>query len=507
MYTSADVAVLALVLGWWAYLLSRRITRLPPSPKLWPVIGAAREMMSKELWLVAQRWGKELGDVIYLSVMGQGIVFLNSRKAAFDLLDRRGGIYSDRPHLVMSGELCGCSDMVAFTGYGEQSKRQRRLFANAFGPQHIPSYLPLIVDATMDVLRQLVRTPKQYQEHFRRYTGGLTLQVVYGYKPVTEGPDAMIDFSEECIDLLANRIASSGSVWLVDIFPQMKNLPEWLPGTRFRSLAREWKAKMEAWVDQPYAWMKTAVASGSAPVSFCSTLLEQKYGALTEEFEHDLSWTANSMYAASLDTTVATMSHFVLAMILHPEVLRRAQVEIDSVVGVDRLPTFEDRGRLPYVSAVVDETLRYACPVPLGLPHRLVEDDTYEGMHVPKGSFVFANIWAILRDPVLYPDPDVFKPERFLDLTPEYRATSDPRNYAFGFGRRICPGMHLVDASIWLLIACMLATFEMRKAKDDAGGNVEPVVEYRNSVFRTPSSFACDIMPRSARAVALLEEM
>ncbi|KZV68853.1 cytochrome P450 [Peniophora sp. CONT] len=507
MIATIDLVVICAALGWWAYLLARTRTRLPPSPKLWPVIGAVREMMSKQLWLIAQRWGKEIGDVVYLSIMGQGIVFLNSRKAAFELLDRRGSIYSDRPHLVMSGELCGCSDMVAFTGYGEQSKRQRRLFANAFGPQHIPAYRPLILDATMDVLRRLVDTPEQYQEHFRRYTGGLTLQVVYGYKPTTSGPDAMIDFSEECIDLLANRIASSASVWLVDIFPRLKDLPEWLPGMRFKRLAREWKAKMVAWVDAPYVWMKAAVASGNAPMSFCSSLLEEKRGSITEQFEHDLSWTANSMYAASLDTTVGMMSHFVLAMVQHPEVLQRAQEEIDRVIGTDRLPVFGDRTSLPYVEAIVSETLRFACPVPLGLPHRLTEDDVYEGRHIPKGTFVFANLWAILRDPALYPEPDTYKPDRFLDLSVEQRSIADPRNYVFGFGRRICPGMHLVDASAWLLIACMLATLDIRKARDDAGKEVEPVVEYSNSVFRTPSSFACSIAPRSTRALALLREI
>ena len=91
---------------------------------------------------------------------------------------------------------------------------------------------------------------------------------------------------------------------------------------------------------------------------------------------------------------------------------------------------------------------------------------------------------AFLRDEEVYPEPDTFQPERFLNLNAEQRATRDPRNYVFGFGRRICPGMHLVDASAWLLIACMLATLDMRKAKDSSGQEIVPVVEYTNSVFR-----------------------
>ena len=106
--------------------------------------------------------------------------------------------------------------------------------------------------------------------------------------------------------------------------------------------------------------------TGTNAPSFCSTLLE-KDTKLTEQFEFDLKWTANSMYGASMDTvrpsrdrfrsmkltlvqTVTTVCHFVYAMLLHPEILAKAHQEIDSVVGSDRLPTFSDRASLPFGS-------------------------------------------------------------------------------------------------------------------------------------------------------------
>jgi len=106
--------------------------------------------------------------------------------------------------------------------------------------------------------------------------------------------------------------------------------------------------------------------TGTNAPSFCSTLLE-KDTKLTEQFEFDLKWTANSMYGASMDTvrpsrdrfrsmkltlvqTVTTVCHFVYAMMLHPEILAKAHQEIDSVVGSDRLPTFSDRASLPFGS-------------------------------------------------------------------------------------------------------------------------------------------------------------
>ena len=78
-------------------------------------------------------------------------------------------------------------------------------------------------------------------------------------------------------------------------------------------------------------------------------------------------------------------------MIQHPEILQKAQKEIDAVVGTARLPTFSDRPNLPYVNAIVNEALRIASPVPLGLPRRITEDNVYKNMFIPKGTLVFGN--------------------------------------------------------------------------------------------------------------------
>ncbi|KAG2132215.1 cytochrome P450, partial [Suillus cothurnatus] len=150
---------------------------------------------------------------------------------------------------------------------------------------------------------------------------------------------------------------------------------------------------------------------------------------------------------------------FALAMVLYPDVQRRAQGEIDSVVGRDRLPTFEDRASLPYVESVLRETLRW-CPIaPLGVPHATSSDDTYDGYFIPKGTAVISNIWAMSRDEKRYPSASSFIPERFLDDN-NVLTDDNPARYVFGFGRRACPGRHAADASVWSAIATVLATME-----------------------------------------------
>ncbi|KAG6839193.1 hypothetical protein C0991_005008, partial [Blastosporella zonata] len=278
---------------------------------------------------------------------------------------------------------------VAFTGYGDQSKRQRKLMHKAFGLPVIPSYHPLLQSETHDFLRRIVASPLNYVAHTRRYAGALTLKVVYGYEPLDHG-DQFLSMAEECVDLLSNKIASGGGLWPVDIFPSLQHLPTWAPGAGFKIKAAKWKAKMEECVDKPFEFVKNTIVSP-----------------------------AN-----------------VTAMMAHPEALAKAQKEIDSVVGSDRLPSFNDRSNLPYMEALMNETFRWGAPVPLNLPHRLMEDDVYNDMFIPKGSLIFGNIWAITRDERIYKNASEFIPERFLekvDSATERRR--DPRNYIFGFGR------------------------------------------------------------------------
>jgi len=150
---------------------------------------------------------------------------------------------------------------------------------------------------------------------------------------------------------------------------------------------------------------------------------------------------------------------------MHPHVQQKAQEEIDSVIGRDRLPELTDRDLLPYTSALVKEVIRWQPIAPLAIPHRLIADDVYNGMDIPKGSIVYPNIWAMSRDMTDYgPDPEVFRPERFLETK-----ARDPVLYVFGFGRRICPGRYMAINSIFISICAVLHVFAMSKSVNEDG--------------------------------------
>nr|ANC28044.1 cytochrome P450 [Polyporus umbellatus] len=504
-------AIIALSLVWLGIQQKTKRLALPPGPKGLPIIGNLRDMKLSGLWFEARKWAQQYGELVYLNVFGQGLLFVNTYGAAVDLLEKRGAIYSDKPKMVMAGELCGCENMIGLTPYGDRLRRQRKLMLQALGANRISSYHPLLEVQTHNLLQGILSSPDDPTSIIRRYTGGLTLLIVYGYR-VLSNTDRLLEMASESLDILSNRIAAAGIVWIVDLFPSLKHIPAWFPGAQFKCDAAIWKSKMEAFVNEPFEYTKQEMRQGTAAPCYVSMLLddaalESKDQCVDSQRDFDIRWTANSLYAASFDTTVSAISHFFLAMIQHPEVLQKAQKEIDAAVGNSRLPTFSDRPNLPYVDAIVSECLRISSPVPLGLPRAITEDNVYKGMFIPKGTLVFGNNYNMLRDPNVYPNPDEFMPERFLEDVDEATAKlRDVRNYVFGFGRRRCPGSFMIDASLWIAIASMVSAFDISRSVNEHGEVVEPDVVYDNSVFTIPRPFKYDIRPRSAHAVKVIRE-
>ena len=291
--------------------------------------------------------------------------------------------------------------------------------------------------------------------------------------------------------------------WAVDMLPFLGHLPDWLPGTAFQQTARLWKQTMTDVADLPYNFAKNRIGESGRTSSFVSKSVEQaeREGAFGPEDEHAIKWSAASMYTGGADTSVSTMAAFFLAMSMFPDVQRKAQEEIDRVVGPGRLPTPSDRENLPYVNAVVEEAQRWHPIAPMGLPHAVDEDDTIDGFCIPKGALLVPAIWWFTRDPEAYHDPEEFKPERFLPPYNEPLATQ----VTFGFGRRICPGKVLADASLFLTFAQSLAAFDIRKMRDGSGGVVEPVHTFESGIISHPGSFEVKALSRNEQAADLVE--
>jgi len=299
----------------------------------------------------------------------------------------------------------------------------------------------------------------------------------------------------------ATNQATIPGAFMVDMLPWLKYVPSWVPGAGFKTKAKEWSKLLTNLREIPFREAKRNISNGVASPSFVLTSLQHVDEKRSlEEQEHIIQSTAGVVYAAGADTTLSALESFIFAMVLHPEIQVKAQKELDGVLtSPGQLPDHSDKADLPYVSAIVMEVLRWNPVTPLGIPHYLEVEDEYKGFRIPAGSVVMGNSWAILHDEIDYPDPLEFNPERFLvegKINPNIK---DPATAAFGFGRRICPGRHFAQSSVWTTVASVLSCFEISKAKDENGIFIEPS-GYSSGLISCPLPFQCSIRPRSAEA-------
>jgi cytochrome P450 len=168
-------------------------------------------------------------------------------------------------------------------------------------------------------------------------------------------------------------------------------------------------------------------------------------------------------------------------MIAYPEVQKQAHAELDEVVGSARPPTFADIPSLPYIRAMVKETLRWSPIVPFGVPHASIADDWYEGTFIPKGTVCLPNMRVINSEPDVFgSDAAEFNPARYLDEHRQVRVVDgrEEGHMAFGFGRRICPGRYVADGTLAIDIATLLWAMRFERPEGARGElNVHSIVE------------------------------
>lgn len=303
-------------------------------------------------------------------------------------------------------------------------------------------------------------------------------------------------------------LAAVPMAWPVDILPILRHIPENFPGIKFKKIAREWRKSIRSTAYTPYRFAQRQIAANRSEQSYVSKLVRKfrsgdETAGLSSEDEEAIVWTAASLYGAAADTTVITLSVFTLAMVMFPHVQYKAQEEIDRVVGTDRLPSFDDRDGLPYVSAVVKETLRWWPIAPMGFPHAVDADIEYNGLHIPKGALLLPAVWWFLHDPEVYADSASFDPERFLSP----RNEPDPDTEGFGYGRRICPGRFFADSSLYINIVQTLATFNIAKSVGKDGKEIAVDVKPKPGILSYPTEFQFHAVPRSQKHVQLIRRV
>ncbi|XP_078517171.1 cytochrome P450 2G1-like [Lissotriton helveticus] len=187
----------------------------------------------------------------------------------------------------------------------------------------------------------------------------------------------------------------------------------------------------------------------------------------------NLVMTVMDIILGGTETITTTTSYGLLALMKHPEILAKVQEEIDNVIGENRTPTFEDRGKMPYTKAVIAEIQRCSDTIPMGAAHAVTRDTPFREFVLPKGTNVFGMLTTSLNDPKYFPDPNKFNPGHFLDENGSFKTVD--ALIPLACGKRSCPGESLVRTELFLLFTNILKNFNLRSQIDLKDVDLTPV--------------------------------
>ncbi|PFH47950.1 hypothetical protein AMATHDRAFT_6256 [Amanita thiersii Skay4041] len=387
--------------------------------------------------------------------------------------------------------LIGWGNAMGFLDYGELWRAERRLTHQSFHSTASKKFRPYTLKSAHGFLRRMCKKSDDVVERLCYMAGEAVVSITFGLDLLPEN-DPYIQMNEDA--LLPLHIVTIPGKYLIDFLPVLKHVPEWVPGAGFKKQARIWREASDRMFSWPFSVAKEFILKGEHKPSFLSKCLSD----MKENDDEDaIRYATGTLYGAGVHTTSTGVASCILGLLARPELMVKAQEDIDAVVPYGELPTFEDEEKLPFITAICMEALRWRVVSPIAIPHVAAVDDVYQGYRIPKGSIIVPNCWAMLNDEKVYPDPFTFKPERFMKDGKISKDIKDPSHAVFGFGRRICPGRFLALSSMWITVASMLAAFDITKAVDESGNVIEPDYEYIPGFVCRPKPLKVSMKPRS----------
>ena len=428
----------------------------PPGPRGLPVIGNLHQLGTTPHLQLTALW-RRYGHVYSLQMGAWPTVVLNGLDTIRRALVKQAEDFAGRPDFY-TFRYIGNGKSMGFGDYGPRWKMHRKIAQNALGLFVNDRHHPM-EDAILGEARTLVGKlqtlgsdcPVDPHQEIYLSVGSIICVTCFGrqYKRDDEEFVRLIQMNDEFM-------AYAGAGNPVDVLPWTRHLTK----RSFQSFVGILRA-MDDFCDKKHAeHMKTYDPSRmrdvtDALIQSTKAVKDSDKAAVGLTDSHILT-TVQEIIAAGFDTIATTLHWAVLFMITHPEAQKRAQKEIDDLVGKERSPRVKDMGSLPYTEACVYETLRHSCIFPLGLPHSTTTDTLFGDFFIPDKTLVFTNLWSITRDPSVFPEPELFKPERFLTPAGQLDRSVVEHFLPFSAGRRRCPGEPLARMEIFLFFTSLI---------------------------------------------------
>ncbi|KAF3442607.1 hypothetical protein FNV43_RR16523 [Rhamnella rubrinervis] len=454
--------------------------RLPPSPQALPIIGHLH-LLCRNPQQALNKLSNRYGPLIYLLFGSQPSVIVSSAEVAKECLKTNENCFLNRPKMTNLDYLTYGSADFTMTPYGPKWKLMKKLcMAELLGGRTMELHLPLRREETKRFLKSMLRKAEKCEKvdvgaELIRLTNNIISMMALKQR-CSEDDDEAQEVRKLVKDMceLARGFNISDMIWFC------KKLDLQGYGKKLKHARDGYDKMMEKIMKEHEEARKKRKQSGGDDEfvkDFLDILLE-----IYEDQSSEIRLTRENvkafimnMFGAGTDSTAVTIEWALLELINHPNVMAKARREIDSKVGHNRIVEESDTSKLPYLQAIVKETLRLHPTAPM-IMRESTEDCTINGYHIPAKTQLFVNVWSIGRDPNHWENPLEFQPERFTGEEGNIRKSDKldvkGQNFhylPFGSGRRSCPGASLAMEVVQTILGGMIQCFEWKVWEEGVG--------------------------------------
>lgn len=463
---------------------------LPPSP--WPslpFLGHIAFLDSKRPYETITAWAKKLGPIMRLRFADQDLYVLSDYDVLKEAFTRHGDTFHGRPDIWLLSAMGDRKGLILADGSRWREQRRfslHRLRDLGFGKSAIEAKIRGEVDVMLAELGK-GGTSVDVVKEVSYAVANIITSVVYGYS-FSRG-DAQFERFQANMNESVRIIGIAGALMF---FPWLRHIvPGGLGYPKLIASKKEVHAYHLAQIRKQAAHIKRGEDTGDSD-NFVKAFLKEAAKGTGEYFdEEQLLIVVADLFFAGQETTVTTLRWALLFLCRQPEVQTRMREEMRSKL-LRHAPTLGDRNSLPFCQAVVLEAQRRGNIIPLGVWHATTSEVELRGFRIPAGATVVPNLWAVMRDERRFPEPDAFKPERWLEADGSLTSKRDGL-VPFSIGKRECLGESLALAELFLILTALVWNFELGFAEGEAEPTLEPVI----GTTCSPQHFRFSLRPAS----------
>lgn len=450
----------------------------PPGPLCLPVVGSIPFVPPKHVQFTMQKkWLKQYGPIVGLMYGSHPAIAVIDGETCLEVLRRDE--FQGRPDTFNSRDRAFNKRLGFFFTDGPFWVEQRRFSLRnlrdfGFGKRSLEV---IILDEVEELFKRLPTNDIKKSGFFTFPTINILWSVLGGERiPANDGEFMTL---LQKISRLFRTGNPSGDV--LDVFPFLRFIMPGLAGYRERKTGTE---SVQTFMRESIREHMDTIDE-NAPRDFIDVYLKEMKkndGITNASFTEDgLVMLLLDMFSAGVESIANTLDYAMLYMVLNPHIQRKVQEELDAVVGRSRRPTGDDRPLLPYLEATLTEAQRINPIAPLTPLHRVMKDTKLNGYDIPEDTTVIISLHSVLTDPGHWGDPEVFRPERFLDSNGKF--VKDEWMVNFGNGKRFCVGESLSKSVLFLFFATFLQEFSLSTPEEDPRPSTKPQAGFTTAPF------------------------